>query len=224
MSGEMVPYVVRQGDYLVRLGWIHGFDPEEVWNDPKNEELKKLRGDHNILAPGDVVYIPAKQKEGLPIEKGATNRYVAKVPKVKMKVCFRDAMGPMANARFEIEGDAAPSEGTTDADGYIELNIPATTAEIHLRFPDREQTYTLLVGHLDPIENSSGIEARLRHLGYLVPHASELFDVEMPHLDGDDHAERVAFAVRAFQQDQGIEATGIVDEATRSALKRAHGV
>jgi hypothetical protein len=35
MSGDMQPYVVRQGDYLVKLAWVHGFDAEEVWADEK---------------------------------------------------------------------------------------------------------------------------------------------------------------------------------------------
>ncbi len=52
MSQEMRPYVVRQGDYLVKLAFVHGFDAEEVWNDPKNEEIRGRRADHNILAPG----------------------------------------------------------------------------------------------------------------------------------------------------------------------------
>src|ERR1044072_2962292 len=89
MSGEMVPCVVRQGDFLVKLGWIHGFDPEVVWNDPKNEVLKKLRVDHNVLAPGDVIHIPARKQEGLPIAKGTTNTFVAKVPKVVVSVVFK---------------------------------------------------------------------------------------------------------------------------------------
>ena len=81
MSEEKRPYVVRQGDYLVKLGFVYGFDAEEVWNDAKNEEIRGRRPDHNVLAPGDIVYIPVKKKEGLPIIKGTTNHYVAKVPR-----------------------------------------------------------------------------------------------------------------------------------------------
>lgn len=50
----MTPYIVQQGDYLAKLAFVHGFEPDEVWNDPKNADLKKLRPDPNVLAPGDV--------------------------------------------------------------------------------------------------------------------------------------------------------------------------
>lgn len=67
MSERMVPYVVRQGDYLLKLAQRYGFDAEEVWSHPRNEDLRKLRKDHHILAPGDIVYLPVKANEWLPI-------------------------------------------------------------------------------------------------------------------------------------------------------------
>jgi hypothetical protein len=37
----MKPYVVKQGDYVDRIAHAHGVDPDDIWNDPKNAELKK---------------------------------------------------------------------------------------------------------------------------------------------------------------------------------------
>ncbi|MFT3765690.1 MAG: hypothetical protein QM820_09265 [Minicystis sp.] len=86
MNGELRPYVVRQGDYLTRLAHRFGFDAEEVWNDPKNAEIKKLRSSMEVLAPGDIVYLPEPTRATLPIQKGTTNRYVATIPKVENDV------------------------------------------------------------------------------------------------------------------------------------------
>jgi hypothetical protein len=206
----MAPYVIRQGDYLVKLAFIHGFDVDDVWSDPKNDEIRALRGDHHILAPGDVVHIPIEAKEGLPITKGTTNRYVATVPKVPVNVRFRDADGPMADTKFVIEGaPATPAEGTTDGDGRVSLLVPAYVVELTVRFPDRGSAHRVLVGHLDPASERLGVAARLAQLGYL-----SAWKLETAPL---------APALAAFQEEHGLEPTGVVDDATRDALKRAHG-
>jgi hypothetical protein len=44
MSKRMVPYVVRPGDYLLKLAHRHGFDVDTVWNDPGNDDLRQRPG------------------------------------------------------------------------------------------------------------------------------------------------------------------------------------
>ena len=222
MSQDMRPYVVRQGDYLVKLAFVHGFDAEEVWNDPKNEEIRGRRADHNILAPGDIIYLPVKEKEALPIVKGTTNKYKAKVPKVSVKLRFLDGAGVLAQQAYTIEGAASPDQGTSDEDGQIELTVPVDTTDFVVVFPERNLRFPVRLGHLDPIEERSGLLARLVHLGYLLPSPSALFGGEIAGEEIDDGDERLSCAVRAFQADHLLETTGIVDDATRDALKAAH--
>lgn len=222
MSGDMRPYVVRQGDYLAKLAFMHGFDAEEVWNDAKNDEIRGQRVDHNILAPGDIVYFPVKAKEGLPIVKGTTNKYKAKVPKVTVKLRFRDGAGPLAQQPYTIEGAASPEAGASDGDGQVELSVPVDTTDFVVVFPERNLRFAVRLGHLDPIEERSGLMARLVQLGYLLPSPSALFGGEIAGEEIDDGDERLSCAVRAFQTDHMLEVTGIVDDATRDALKAAH--
>ena len=112
MSEDMRPYVVRQGDYFVKLAFVHGFDADEVWSDAKNDEIRGRRADHHILAPGDIVYLPVKKKEGLPIVKGTTNRYTATVPRVVVKLLLQNADGtPRGNKRFWLDGAGSTMEG-----------------------------------------------------------------------------------------------------------------
>ena len=54
----MRPYVVRQGDYLTGLADRHGFDPKQVWEDQRNAELRAERPSPEVLAPGDIVFLP----------------------------------------------------------------------------------------------------------------------------------------------------------------------
>jgi hypothetical protein len=171
MSETMTPYIVRQGDYVTKLAAVHGFDADEVWNDPKNEDLRKLRPDPNILAPGDILYIPENKKDELPIEKGTENNYSAKVPEVEIALVFQDQDGkPIAGEDYQIlgltqEGAPPPADQTKD-DGVITLKVPVTLREASVTFPRRALTFVVGIGDMDPKEEMSGIVKRLDNLGF----------------------------------------------------------
>ena len=216
MSGDMQPYVVRQGDYLAKLAFVHGFDAEEVWNDAKNEEIRGRRPDHNILAPGDIVYLPVKKKEGLPIVKGTTNKYSARVPKVDVNLVFKNADGtPLSEEPYEIRGAPPASDPlATDADGHLTIQVPVTVREVCIVFPERHFSYTARIGDLDPSNEMSGVAQRLRNLGHLARDASS------PEMAADD----VRAAIAAFQAETGASSTGALDAETQSALFEIHGI
>lgn len=213
MSGDMRPYVVRQGDYLAKLAFVHGFDAEVVWQDAKNEEIRGRRGDHNILAPGDIVYLPVKEKVGLPIVKGATNKYKARVPTVHVKMVLRSGGKAWANEPFVIEGLPVQQEGTTDADGTVEFDIPVHSREVRVVMYEQNLAYPVFVGDLDPLKEPSGVRMRLAHLGYYGWYPDH------EALDEDD--DRAAIA--AFQAANGLDSTGVMDDTTWDALGAAHG-
>lgn len=227
MADEMRSYVVRQGDYLTKLAFVHGFDVEEVWNDPANRDLKELRRDHNILAPGDVLQIPLKPKNGLPFTRGTTNRYTAMVPRVSLHLHFQSSCGRFANAKFAIEGGATPTEGITDGEGRVELSVAVHAAEVQVVFPELDRRFTVLVGGMDPVTEISGVKARLAQLGYLLANPCELFGVPPPgesEIDPDNYNDAwLAAAVQAFQTANELSPTGVIDDATRAALVRVHG-
>jgi hypothetical protein len=59
----MQPYVIRQGDYLLKLAYSFGFDAEAVWNDDKNADLRSQRQDPNTLLPGDILSHPSRKHD-----------------------------------------------------------------------------------------------------------------------------------------------------------------
>ncbi|MFT3765689.1 MAG: peptidoglycan-binding domain-containing protein [Minicystis sp.] len=138
---------------------------------------------------------------------------------------FRGDDGPLANARFRVEGSALPTDGTTDGDGKVELTVAAHVTELELSFPELDRSFTVRVGHMDPVDEMSGVRSRLMHLGYLLPHPSEILAVPRELYQGleDDATARLERALRAFQQDKGLAPTGALDDATRAALTDAHG-
>src|SRR2546428_12660680 len=59
MAGQY--YKVKECEYLRQIALEHGFlDPNIIWNHPNNAKLKAKRKYHNVLNPGDILFIPDK--------------------------------------------------------------------------------------------------------------------------------------------------------------------
>jgi hypothetical protein len=209
------PYVVRQGDDLAFIAHRLGVDADAIWNDPKNADLKKLRPNPNILCPGDVVYVPdPTPRKWLPVKVGTTNTFVGTPRTVPLTLTFIQEGKALAGADCVVHGTGPPAQFTTDGGGALALNVPIGTREIRVEFPDVPVVRTVRLGHLDPVDEPSGLTQRLRNLGYF-PHG--------PAIDGAG-PELVAAAVAEFQEANGLSPTGEVDDQTRSAIESAHGV
>jgi len=121
---------------------------------------------------------------------------------------------PRSNTPYVLDIDGKLTDGQTDGDGYIEIKIPPRAKNGNLKLDpgtSKETVIPLQLGHLDPIDEISGVKQRLAHLG----------------LDCGDTAneanDKFRAAVAAFQQAQGLPVNGELDEKTRSALKNVHG-
>ncbi|HZU84674.1 MAG TPA: peptidoglycan-binding domain-containing protein [Polyangiaceae bacterium] len=209
----MKPYVVRQGETVASIVAVTGGDPGGVWNDPSNDELRKLRGDPAVLCPGDVLQVPDTKPAWSPVAVGGTTTFKARIPTQPLKLVLRGLPGEA----YVIHGAGDDVKGTTDADGTLSVDVPVTCASLVLELPDRGISQRVLVGHLDPISEPSGVRQRLQNLGYgsrLAP-LLERFGVTSDYGD--------ARMVRVFQLTSGIEPTGEADPATIDALRTAHG-
>ncbi|APR75165.1 Hypothetical protein A7982_00511 [Minicystis rosea] len=80
-----------------------GFEADKVWKDPKNTELSQKR-DPNVLHPGDILYVPDRKLEWLPIKAGTNNRYIAKIPRTTVRLALKDLDKPRANEPYVIHG------------------------------------------------------------------------------------------------------------------------
>jgi hypothetical protein len=206
----MRAYVVKQGDYLRRLAHQLGFDADAVWSHPKNAELAKARPNREQLCPGDVLYLPDPAPPTRRVIPGTTNDYVANVPRVPLELVFVDGGKPIANEAYVAEGLDDPGPGTTDGEGKVRLEVPVSTTQFRILFPERELAHDISVGHMDPIDTDSGVRARLWNLGLL-------------RRDDRSHdADALEHALRAFQALAGLAVTGILDDATRKKLGEHH--
>lgn len=232
-------YTVRQGDCIASIAYREGFFWETLWSDSANSELRRKREVGNVLAPGDVVHIPDLRKRA---EAGAAeqkHRFRRKgVPAIlRLQILgppetddTPGAQGRLDESEYEdptFEARIAPDEplsavpyrlvidgesrdGKTDGQGRLEVPIPpdAQSGRVILN-PDTEdeRVIGLRLGAMDPIEEDAGVAARLNNLGF-------------PAKPGTPPT---ADTVRLFQEKNGLDVTGKVNDATRLKLTELNG-
>ncbi len=226
----MHTYVVRQGDYLTRLAAQRGFDADEVWNHADNAALRRRRPSPEVLAPGDLIRLPEREPRELRLRSRTKNRFRASVPRVEIRVTLTQGDQRLSNEPYVVEGVGAASiTGSSDGSGVVSVQVPVTTSALQLRLPNRSCVYPILVGHMDPLSEDSGLRSRLQHLGHLDGSLREslsfgalgtsAFLRETIPGPADD---ALPAALESFQRAHGLPVTGRADEATVAAIRRAH--
>ncbi len=207
-------HVVKQGESVNSVAALCGHLPDTIWNAPENRDLKKLRKDPHILMPGDRLFVPALEPKTVSVASGSLHRFAVQRPRARLKVQIVEGGKPRANEPFVLVVDGNTElSGTTDGDGWVDQPLPplARVASLTVGDGDAAISYRLLLRALDPVTEVSGVQARLRNLGY----------GEVP-LDGEMGPATVA-ALCAFQRDHSLDVTGKPDQATQDELVAQHG-
>ncbi len=212
----MKPHVVRQGEYVRRIAAERGLDPAAVWERAENRELRERRESPDVLAPGDVVFLPDPPQARHALALRRNNRFQAPRPRIPVRVRVRDRGRPLPNELCLVEG-LGPDEVDvrTDAEGVLAFDVPLHVERVFVTLPARDRRFTVRVGHLDPIDTPSGLAARLQNLGLLAP--------GWRHLREEERDARVRAVLISFQGARALPTTGVLDGATRAALRDAHG-
>lgn len=201
-----IRHTVQQGESIVSLADRYGHFADTIWNHGDNAALKEKRGDMSILAPGDVVVIPDKRKKEVSKADKEHHRFKRKGVPAVFRVQVFDVEEPRANQEYRLVVDGKVYTGTTDAEGVLEQFVDPMARSARLVIGAEEQEYLFDLGHLNPIEELSGVQQRLNNLGYDCSEAN------------GQMGERTAAALRAFQGRYGLKVTGEADQATRDKL------
>jgi len=202
---------IHQGECLASISLKYGFNPETIWNDPANAQLKQSRPNLHVLYPGDQVVIPELQTKE---EEAATNnrhKFRRKgLPVYLYLQLFDENREPLANKPFTLRVGGRISQGTTDGEGCLKISVPPQEKQGILMIDNRE--FNIRIGYLNPLGYLSGVRSRLNNLGYKAGTGGEEMD------------DKLRRALEAFQEDQGLPKTGDIDETTKNALHLKHKV
>src|SRR5215212_7465445 len=152
------------------------------------------------------------------VEGGATYRFVLQSRGTPVQLILRDEFGsPLAQRRYQLEAGIQRYEGVTGADGLVSQKfaekVPTALLTVYLDDEDPDDTLTmkLQIGDLPPIEQISGVQARLNNLGY-----------DCGEVNGQINDATKA-ALRAFQQSIDLaNPSGELDDKTRAELARLY--
>ena len=212
-------YTVQQGDHLSKIAMNFGFsDYRVIWDHPDNAALKAKRKNPNVLFPGDTLFIPDRELREESCSTDQRHRFTVRTTVPKLRLVLEDLYEtPIANANCMLVVGNDVRNVTTDGSGRIEQVLPPGEDNAYLIIQDDSQTafnfveIPLKIGHLDPVEELTGQQARLKNLGY--------FFGEI----GDKEDESFRAAVEEFQCDNSLTVDGICGPKTQAKLKAVHG-
>lgn len=201
---------MRQGDSIASLAARCGVPWEKIWNDSRNAKLRERRKDPNILLPGDVVFLPGRERKKLSSETERRHRFVLKGATARLRVRLLVNDQPRVREPYELNIGGTFLSGQTDADGWIDQPIAPDVGHVVLLLADGT-THELTLGHLDPIDEVSGVQGRLKGLAF---YGGRIDNVPGPETED---------ALRRFQSTRGLPETGKLDQPTKDALVAAYG-
>ncbi len=207
----MSVYEVKQGDHISSIAKKFGFrDFKTIWDDPQNADLKKLRGNPNVLFPGDEVIIPDKDVKTESRSTGSTHQFVVPVPQLELRIVTHDINDdPVANEDCTLQVESEIYKLQTDGDGMVDQKIAADAVNGLLQIVKMD--VPVKIGFLDPVDTAPGSRERLTNLGY--------------YWGPQDESDPMALqsAIEEFQCDHGLPVTGKMDKKTQDRLKQEHG-
>jgi N-acetylmuramoyl-L-alanine amidase len=206
-------HVITQGESVESVAFENGHLWQTLWNHSENTELKLLRKDPHVLYPQDRLFVPDLRLREETCSTDARHAFVRKGVPSKLRVVVLHNNQPCARQPYVLNIDGQVFQGNTAVDGSVEHSIPpnAMRGSLIVLPGKKQRVYALQLGGLDPIAEISGIQGRLRNLGFPIT-----------TVDGQPGPETTS-ALQMFQEKYQLPVTGNPDSATQDKLKAVHG-
>jgi hypothetical protein len=208
----MIRHKATEDDCIDSIAFEHGLTRDKIWSNAANQEIRQLRNHQNVLCAGDQIVVPDKPKKQEGGETELRHRF-RRVGTCHIHIRLLDWDNePRVGIPYILVVDAYRYEGETDSSGVLKHLIRPDAREGMLMLGEQsEERYLLRIGRLDPVEELSGIQARLSNLGYM-----------FGPIDGTS-GPSTSMAIRAFQSEHELTPTGMIDEATKQKIREIHG-
>jgi hypothetical protein len=207
----MPDHIVDQGECLSSIADKYGIPKNTIWNHSRNTDLRQKRLNPDTLYPGDVIFVPPITQKDIGCAVDKRHKFVKKFNNVRFRLKLLVNDTPRANESYTLEIGGLTLTGTTDQDGWLDEQIPASEPKGTLILKSGQEELALGMGHIDPIEEITGIQGRLSDLAYLDDNITGVWD------------DATQDAVRALQRKNKLPETGKMDAGTESALKKEYG-
>ena len=203
--------MIAEGECLSSVAFQNGYFPGTIWERPENDAVRELRGDPNVLAPGDRLFLPDKEPKTTTCATGKLHRFTRRGVPVRFRLQILNVDKPRANLAYRLLIDGKIEiTGSTTAEGMVDVPIPPDAHRGTLFIDEDGAEYELTFGGLTPITEDRGVRERLANLGYL--------------RDDDASEGDVSAALKMFQRRAELDVTGDLDEATAEKLLHGHDV
>jgi N-acetylmuramoyl-L-alanine amidase len=212
-------HTVSQGECLSSIARQYGFaNWRTIYEHPRNADFRRRRPNPNLIYPGDQLTIPDKAPKKESCQTGSTHAFRLHAQHTLLRIVVQDAARqPLRGAAYRLRIGETVLQGTTDGEGLIAQPISpgVVDGELAVRLGeepgDGEYVWAVKIGHLDPADEISGVQARLNNLGF-----------DCGPVDGINGPNTEA-AVRSFQRKHGLTVDGIAGPQTQSKLQEVYG-
>lgn len=204
---------VKKGDCLSRIAVKHGFTVDFLWHHNLNTALRKKRKSPHILQVGDIVYIPDKTDKTIDAQTEKRSSYVRAHTTATLKARIHINGSPVVGSAFILSAKGGFIEGNTDSDGLIDIQIPADEKKVKLTFKGRKNPleFEIDLGSLSPADTVSGVQQRLRNLGYYFGNIDNQLN------------ETLQRALESFQAEHKLTISRQIDLQTEQKLTEIYG-
>lgn len=219
--GVATDHTIADGDTIFRIAARHGFATwEPIWEHPANKDLRRRRGSPQVLEPGDVLHVPDPRPGTVSCSTDQAHVFRKRTPEVFFCAYLRDHAGrPYAGNDYELVVGMRTFAGKTGPDGKVSHTVPVDAQIGRLTLqrsadPEDACVWVVEIGHIRPVEEIAGVQARLNNLGY-----------KAGDVTGEMN-DQTREALRVLQQHLGHDnPSGELDDATLDALRNhQHGL
>ena len=202
-------HTVERGESLSLIGRRLRIPWKKIWEHAENAELRKKRGNPNILHPGDRLYIPDLKVHEVDCAPNRSHKFrTSGAVWIRIAVVGLDHKPVSGVAYRFLFDDIKQPERKTNGKGIAEAELPSGVRDVQLRLP--WATLPVRVAELAPAHTIRGIQQRLQNLGF-----------DPGSIDGIDGPD-TARAISEFQVQEGIPVTGKPDQELIRRLRSVH--
>lgn len=216
----MKKHTVVQGENLTRIAKKYGFvDYKDIYGHASNVDFRALRVNPSNIYPGDVLTIPDLQKGKQSATTGGKSSYKLNSSAVEtLNIKIQDINAVVySELKVELLVEGSVIDVEIGNDGVLKVEVPERAEKgilklfLNEKVDDPTHVFELLLGHLDPVEAVSGVQARCNALSF------NCGDVD--GIMGD----KTESGLRAFQDEYGLEVDGIPGPLTQDKLRAVYG-